>query len=505
MYLDSISPVQASVGYGSVGTGGDLGYETRRVRVYDREFDHALSTHAPAQLTYDLGGRYSSFRCRVAINDDVPAGWGYADFYVSADGRLVAAAPYVTAGAAPRELAADVSRAQRIELAVRTTRWDYAHAGWLEPRLARAGGGAAGAPAIVNCLGRAESAPAAVTPAERVIATVVSPGFEDFLDDMLGSLAANGGCPTARLVVFGVGADAARAAVAAQSGAPLVHCNPLSHFVMSIKPTLYSVARVVKPRQYLCLDADMLVTGGLSPIFAALDALPPQALLVCRDRSREGMHTLRDAFGALYDGGDADAELLGITAGEAAFPLVANDGLFAGSRAAMLALDETIRAMPAARQWVASTMWVWWRNQFIFNLALARMRAGVELDPSYNVQLHNCDAAFDTTKRRVAAAHDGCAARVLHFNGNAKQKHAEMRGRYARVARPLLGPAPPDNYAHFLTALRAWAGAHGLDALAGSFYGTSDGGSARIADAPVLPLFAALHYLIRSNGCRRTA
>ena len=39
--------------------------------------------------------------------------------------------------------------------------------------------------------------------------------------------------------------------------------------------------------------------------------------------------------------------------------------------------------------------------------------------------------------------------------------------------------------------------------MAWSFYGTTDGKQARIADAQVFPLLATLHYLIRSNGVVR--
>ncbi|MCU1245663.1 MAG: hypothetical protein JWN02_1573 [Acidobacteria bacterium] len=71
-------------------------------------------------------------------------------------------------------------------------------------------------------------------------------------------------------------------------------------------------------------------------------------------------------------------------AGEGSFPLVVNEGIFAGGREAMLALDETIRNMPAAPRWMESTSRVWWRSQFEFHLSLACLEAGVELDRMEN-------------------------------------------------------------------------------------------------------------------------
>jgi len=35
------------------------------MQVGGERFSHALSTHPPARLVYDLGGAFSRFRCRV--------------------------------------------------------------------------------------------------------------------------------------------------------------------------------------------------------------------------------------------------------------------------------------------------------------------------------------------------------------------------------------------------------------------------------------------------------
>lgn len=168
MYLDTITPAQVSVGYGQLGTRGGLGYEGKQVRVQGRAYPHSLSTHPPARLLYQLGGRFAAFRCQVALNDDAAGQATHADFVVRADGRQVALV-HVTAGEPPRDLAADLAGAQTLELAVRTTRWPWCHAVWLDPQLEEA---AAAAPArvLVDCLGRAEIA---LPQARRCIVTVV--------------------------------------------------------------------------------------------------------------------------------------------------------------------------------------------------------------------------------------------------------------------------------------------------------------------------------------------
>lgn len=133
-YLDALPPRIFEVGYGALGTGGQLGYEDKPVVVGGAPIQHALSTHPPARLVFELGGRYDRFRARVALNDDVPPGATHADFSVLADGRVVAAASHVTLEQ-PATLEASILGAQELELRVETSHWAYCHAVWLEPRV----------------------------------------------------------------------------------------------------------------------------------------------------------------------------------------------------------------------------------------------------------------------------------------------------------------------------------------------------------------------------------
>jgi predicted O-methyltransferase YrrM len=194
---------------------------------------------------------------------------------------------------------------------------------------------------------------------------------------------------------------------------------------------------------------------------------------------------------------------LEVTPVEEAYSLVVNDGIFAGDQSALRALEGLIRAMPQARAWIDGHSRVKWRNQFIFNLALARLQCGVELDPVYNVQLHVQHVDFFEQGSRLQAAWRGRQPKVLHFSGGAKQKYPQWQGLYSRVKNPLVGSHNGDNYAMFLESLRAWLGRYGLDGLAWSFYGLTGADGAAVNDASTLPLLAALHYLIRANGCVR--
>ena len=503
VHLDSLRPIDTRVGYGSLGRGGDLGYEHKRVTVQGRGYSHSLSAHPPARLLFHVEGRYSSIRCEVALNDDVPQGRSHADFLIFADGRQVAAASYVQAGHPPHSLHAEIAGAQLVELVVQSSRWEFCHAVWLDPFLEQ--DGVITRPAtLVDCLGRAEiTLPHPRPHARRCIATVVSPGFEALADDMLGSLYANGHCREAVLVVFALCGGDGCARVAAKYNGVFVPCRPVASVNPMSKALLYSVARVVDAEQFLCLDADMLILGSLNPVFAALEACPDGCLLAAREGNGQGLQNLSHAFSQVYRGSEQDQQRFLASPEEASYPLVVNDGLFAGTRAALLSLDGVIRSIPELSRWVDQRRDIWWRNQFVFNLALAKLRCGVELDGAYNVQLHVQDVKLSRSSSGMEAEWRGRPARVLHFSGVGRRKYPEWMGHYARVADPLAGPGGGDGYEQFLTALRAWVGRFGTNVLAWSFYGTSDARGARVADRDVFPLLALLHYLVRSEGAVR--
>jgi len=497
--LDSLPLIDSRVDYGQVGLGGSLGYENQKVRVQGRGYPHAISLHAPARALFQIDGGFQRFESRVAINGDVDRGKSSADFTVRADGRLVAAAFGVGSGEAPRLLTADVASAHILELSVGTPQRDFCHSVWLDPRLVRAERGES-PPLPTDCLELCDVVVAPALPvAQRCIATVASADFQPMLDDMLGSLAANGGCADALRVVLAIGDPAPLAATTAKYGALLIPCRPRTSVGISIKSVLYSMARFIDAAQFLCLDADILVLGDLNPIFAALDACSENAILVCREQNSVSFRDLDDVFRRLYRGEAAESAAL--LDGIAHYPFVVNDGVFAGSRAALLSLDGQLSAMHALRAWMDACPG-FMRSQMLFNAAIAKSNCGVELDPVYNLQLNRRDVKVEKAGGRFHVAWEGKPIRVLHFNGDGRNKLAEMRGCYARVPDPLEGPAHPDFYAAFLSALRSWIGTHGLRAMAWSFYGTVGVHSARVADT-AMPLLALLHYLVRSNGCIR--
>jgi hypothetical protein len=428
IYLDSLGLAETQVGYGDLGMHGSLGYEDKSVSVCGRSYPHALSTHAPARLRFQLDGRYASFSCQVALNEDVPARSSFAHFFVRADGIEVACAPYIVAGGQPRTITADIAGARALELIVETTAWDNCHAVWLDPQVSdkpcdnRRG-------RLDDPLGRARiELPPPRTPVECCVATVVSNGFETWLDDLLASLKIYGDCDDAARLVFGVDAGAGCRRVAEKHNALFVNCQRLANLNSTVKSILYSSAQVLPARKYICLDADMLVLGSLRPIFASIDVAPRASVFACREANGSRFTRLDTAIHTIYGGRPQDlGRLLGNNNGEGAYSLVVNDGTFAGSRNALLGLEGLIRSWTGAATWVDERRDVWWRNQFVFNLALAHSNCGIELDPVFNVQLNSQDVRLEHDNGYARALWQDRPVRVLHFNGRGRNRYADWR------------------------------------------------------------------------------
>jgi len=93
----------------------------------------------------------------------------------------------------------------------------------------------------------------------------------------------------------------------------------------------------------------------------------------------------------------------------------------------LLAVEGLIRSWTSASAWVDERRDVWWRNQFVFNLALAHSNCGLELDPVFNVQLNSQDVWLERENGRARALWQERPVRVLHFNGRGRNRYADWR------------------------------------------------------------------------------
>jgi hypothetical protein len=100
--------------------------------------DHGLSEASGTALTYDLGGSYRTFYCRVGLADGSPGG-ARLRFLVLADGTEVFRSPDRAAGEGAVDVAVDVAGAKKLTLRVEPAGMPDArlHAVWKNPVLIR--------------------------------------------------------------------------------------------------------------------------------------------------------------------------------------------------------------------------------------------------------------------------------------------------------------------------------------------------------------------------------
>lgn len=308
---------------------------------------------------------------------------------------------------------------------------------WAEQRQAASVRRAAGpevTPYRTDCFLAASARPCDVSFDDVVVTMATGQLKETHLRPMLNSLAVHGGGGFTLVVLYEEdGTDwASFLAPYGALGIPfrLLRGIPLAKSDWFVKGLLYSVADFVQARRYVCLDCDTLVVGSLTNLWHALTVLKESALLFAFDGNGIGLGCnadlrhlrLRDYVSGLYGGRAGDLARLMPDGGPALadYKLLLNSGVFAGRREALRRLSATLRGMmPGAWEWLCAAPESP-REQFLVNLAVAD-GTGVELDGTYNVQLHeqvNRDQVTITPDNR--ADWQGRSAHILHFSGPRK-------------------------------------------------------------------------------------
>jgi hypothetical protein len=283
--------------------------------------------------------------------------------------------------------------------------------------------------AFLDCLGMTEiEPPSAAMQFERCVALVADDGYATYLEGALASLDRFGCIPDVPRVVFVAGRSPRCEQAASRHRAHVVRCRVVSHPGPWLKGALYSMARVVHARQYLCLDADILVASSLAPLFAMHAALDASKFLIAAEATTTPVPDLRRALSAVYMAMPSEVDrLLHAHPQAGAEDNVVNDGVFVADGHGLTSVDATLRRATAVRQWVRSRHDVWWRTKAALNIALAETNAIVPLDGEYNAQLHVEPARAPHGGALHRAEWRGRAARVLHFNGSGKKSYASWR------------------------------------------------------------------------------
>jgi hypothetical protein len=281
----------------------------------------------------------------------------------------------------------------------------------------------------LDCLGATLiGAPANHAEVDRCVALVATESYAHLLDGVLRSLERFGGLPGVLRVVFVEEHGGRCEAIARSHDALVVKCLPLRGPTASVKGALYSMSRVVRAKQYLCLDADVLVLGDLGPLFVEHARLAEGRVLIAAESTQGHVPTLKDALVSVYQSEPWEIEaLIRACPRVAEEHLVANDGVFVADRAALQAADELLSRTTTLQTWTRARTDVWWRPKGALNVALAQLGAAARLDSTYNVQLHIETVERASEDGRVVALWRGHRATVLHFNGGGREAYPEWK------------------------------------------------------------------------------
>lgn len=271
------------------------------------------------------------------------------------------------------------------------------------------------------------------------LATVVSPGFESWLDTFMGSVEVWGCANDFVKVCFVVDDLEGDCRKLAESyGWQVIDCHSLTTINAGIKAVMYSVSQVVDAKHYLCLDADMLVFHDLRELVSESRRNPGRILLTNNDNA-DHPPKLGEQFVRLYKGAKHELACFCGSAGDFQriddCPFVVNDGMLCGDRQAFDALDKTIRDMPSAVEWIDHDSRVAFRNQFSLNAAIARLGCGKKTDDLWNVQLHftRVDRWIETAGG-IRPEWKGKLVKILHFTGPTKELYERERLFYGQLS-----------------------------------------------------------------------
>lgn len=454
MLLCNVNPRNSECFYGELGLSGKLGFDDLQVSVKFRHHTSTVSFHPPGKVVYELDGEYEYFTALIGFNDTSFVGIK-ADFLVYADDILVAAACGVSSNDQPREMFANINRAKKLELVIETNTPQGCHPVWISPCLHHDRMNL-----FPGVLGRAWGrVPDNIPVCEKCIFTTLTPNFVGMLDDMLGSLYLNGECNDASIFIFTLNADDKCKRLAKKYNATLIPITVENTNTLVLKSLVYSIASFVNADYYLMLDADMFILRSLKPIFDSMKAARDTHIIVCRENGIPVEHTIRhlvsnDIYPYFAEPGN-EHFLQVKEEGDCNF--IVNGGVIAGCRKAWLSLDNAMRTyMPHSSAWDASKQGVTWREQAIFNLALAKTQHYTELNPMFNVQMLSARPEIKAQDKFMLAFLDRQMVNILHFNGQpGKEIYKSFATKFSHVPEPKFGYDDIGSFISFSQLLQA--------------------------------------------------
>ena len=358
------------------------------------------------------------FHCTAHVDRFSPPHQNGVDFCVHVDEQLIAFAPGVRSSERPRNIVATIPANSTAKLSIVTESGKPSNGIWGRPSISAA----SGRQRFFDVLNRAEIVlPSHIPTVTRCIATVASPDHAGYLQHLLESIQANANCSDAAVCVMAVDDDGTIKSLLQRYDAYAVDVRATLQADATLKSVLYSIASVIFADSYICLDTDIIVEGNLAQIFETIESLEDGSTLAVRESNRNRFTDLRHAFTEVYYGRYEDYDKLIADVGPLKTDqIIINDGFFAGDRKAMLMNDSLLRESSVIRRWVFEKQEVLWRNQFAFNLALAKFGSAVLVDDRFNLQLNYVPLSEEELAR---SEWKGRRISIMHYNGNSRDRH----------------------------------------------------------------------------------
>jgi hypothetical protein len=416
-----------------------IGIEPTRIYM-GNEYDYKYFAHSiesdPGTVRFKLDGKYKAFICDVAVRTYKENITDFTvDFKVEVDGILLANLTGMHPGDIPQSIKCNIFNCNTLDLTT-TVYGDSSQGGgvWLNPHVNIGS---------FNILGALNDI--AIYPPENIIktknciVTVIDPDFIPRLDTLLYTLFQYGNCVDTEIVVFAFGDIRKYTDIKHKYDFHVVPCELLSTFSFKIKTAALSMAQIISAENFIYLDADMFILDDLSCIFSMLDNIADDKILVTKEtsiRSSTLAHALYDTEGVYYASPD-DIKFLNMNEFEKQYNIMVNNGVYAGTRKSILALEAAVRSfLPNAAYWerFALANKIFWREQAIFNIALAKNNAAVPLSDLFNYQLNSKDVEIRHVAGKPLVYADGQKVKVLHFNGMGRSKYLALQDYYAMKA-----------------------------------------------------------------------
>lgn len=240
---------------------------------------------------------------------------------------------------------------------------------------------------IVDCFGYNKIyIPQTISSSENVITSTISPGYENLLDDLLFSLFINSSLQSFRKLIFMINPNSSCYDVVKKWECEYIICESIKPVAINSKSVLYSLDQVFDFKRMIYLDSDFLILNNIDDLFTMLDHIPENNIMICRDFYFDYAKSLKEIItNKLYEGKESDFEyLLGEVNNELSFPFIVNAGMMACNKSALIQARNTMSSFHNIVEWINSGVI---REQFAFNLSLAKNHNYTILHPKYNYQM----------------------------------------------------------------------------------------------------------------------